>query len=252
MNNLQIFKNGNFGNVRVIVDENNNPWFCLKDVCDILSLGNPSQTKTRLDSQCLIDNEVLVNAGFGERLTKMTFINEDGLYDCVLDSKKPNAKQIRKWITSEVMPSIRKTGMYATEELLNNPDFLIQIATKLKEEKEARLALENKVQEDAPKVEFYDDVIDSNTTCDFKQASKVLAIPNLGRNKLFEILRKEGILQSNNEPYQEYINRGYFKIQECKRIDSNSKETVVYFKTVIFQKGLDYISKLLKKLGYKK
>ena len=118
-NEIQIFKNNEFGEIRTIIDKNGNPFFCLKDICDILEIGNPSQVKTRLDLQCLIENEVYINTGFGERLTKMTFVNEDGLYDCILDSNKPNARKIRKWVTSDILPSIRKTGMYLTDDIYN-------------------------------------------------------------------------------------------------------------------------------------
>lgn len=104
---MQLFNNEEFGSVRVIGDFTN-PRFCLSDVCKILEIGNPSQVKARLDDG-VITNEILETAG-GKQ--KMTFINEDGLYDVILDSRKPNAKKFRKWITSEVLPSIRKTGSY--------------------------------------------------------------------------------------------------------------------------------------------
>ena len=152
-NEIQIFKNNEFGEIRTIIDKNGNPFFCLKDICDILEIGNPSQVKTRLDLQCLIENEVYINTGFGERLTKMTFVNEDGLYDCILDSNKPNARKIRKWVTSDILPSIRKTGMYLTDDIYNlmmkEPEkigeMLIEYG-KAKKENES-LKLDNKIKE---------------------------------------------------------------------------------------------------------
>lgn len=106
---LKIFENANFGEIRV-AGTSENPLFCLADVCKVLNLGNPSQVKTRLDDG-VISNEVIPDS-LG-RQQEATFVNEDGLYDVILDSRKPQAKAFRKWITSEVLPSIRKTGSYS-------------------------------------------------------------------------------------------------------------------------------------------
>lgn len=108
MASIEIFKNESFGEVRV-AGTSEKPLFCLADVCKVLELGNPSQVKTRLEDG-VISNEVIPDS-LG-RQQEMTFINEDGLYDVILDSRKPQAKAFRKWITSEVLPSIRKTGKY--------------------------------------------------------------------------------------------------------------------------------------------
>ena len=106
---LKIFENASFGEIRV-AGTSENPLFCLADVCKVLDLGNPSQVKTRLDDG-VISNEVIPDS-LG-RQQEATFVNEDGLYDVILDSRKPQAKAFRKWITSEVLPSIRKTGSYS-------------------------------------------------------------------------------------------------------------------------------------------
>lgn len=120
MNDIQIFKNEAFGEVRV-AGTSEEPLFCLADVCKVLELGNPSQVKTRLCGE-VITNEVIPDS-LG-RPQEMIFINEDGLYDVILDSRKPQAKTFRKWVTSEILPSIRKHGIYATDnvidQILNN------------------------------------------------------------------------------------------------------------------------------------
>ena len=158
--------------------------------------------------------EVVVNTPLGKQKVNMNFVNEDGLYDCVLDSRKPNARKFRKWITSEVLPSIRKYGMYATEELINNPDLLIQVATKLKEEKEKNRLLENKIEEQKPKVRFYDTVTKSDTHLNLEQVAKLLNYKGVGRNNLFKILREKDILTMKNFPYQKYVDLEYFKLIE--------------------------------------
>ena len=114
------------GEIRTIIDDKNDVWFCLKDVCDMLEIGNSSDVKNRLDNTGVDTIEVSVNTGLGERLTKINFINEDNFYDCILDSRKPNAKRIRKWVTSDILPSIRKTGMYLSDNvfdmMMRNPE----------------------------------------------------------------------------------------------------------------------------------
>lgn len=133
MSSIKIFENAQFGQVRIYMGENGEPLFCLIDVCNMLDLI-PSKVSQRLDKDVLSKYPLETAGG----IQQTNFINEDGLYDVILDSRKPEAKQFRKWITSEVLPSIRKHGAYMTndtlEKALTSPDFLIQLATNLKEE----------------------------------------------------------------------------------------------------------------------
>lgn len=212
MNNVEIFRNNEFGEIRTIIKDDTNVLFCLKDICQILDIGNVGDVKARLDSSDVDTVDVGINTGLAIQNFKMIFVNESGLYDCVLDSRKPNARKFRKWVTSEVLPSIRKHGIYATdntiENILNNPDFGIQLLTKLKEERERNKELQQRVIEMKPKEDFYDAVTQSNETCDFAQAAKILNFKGIGRNKLFEILRDKEILRPNNQPYQKYVDSG--------------------------------------------
>lgn len=135
MNNIQIFKNEDFGQVRVLTRDNE-PWFVAKDIAEKLGYSETNAMTKRLD-----DDEIISDKLEGMNM-KSTFINESGLYNAVLGSKLLSAKKFKKWVTSDVLPSIRKHGMYATDELLDNPDLLIAAATKLKEEKVARIEAE--------------------------------------------------------------------------------------------------------------
>jgi phage antirepressor YoqD-like protein len=182
----------------------------------------------------------------GEQL--QLIINESGLYSLVLGSKLPSAKKFKKWVTSEVLPGIRKHGMYATDELLDNPDLLIAAATRLKEERAARLAAENKVQVLTPKAQFYDDVAGSKDAIEMAHVAKVLSIKGYGRNNLFDFLREKKILDKDNIPYQKYVDTGYFRVLEQK-YKVPSGETKINIKTLVFQKGVDYIRKLIKEEG---
>lgn len=144
---LQIFNSPQFGEIRIIVDDNNEPRFCLKDICEVLGL-KAIHVKERLTDD-VVSNDTIVDRLGRQQLA--TFVNEDGLYDVILDSRKPEAKAFRKWVTSEVLPSIRRHGAYMTnqaiEQALLDPDTVIKLATSLKEERRARLELQAKSAE---------------------------------------------------------------------------------------------------------
>ena len=139
-NDIQIFNNPQFGSIRT-AGTPEQPLFCLADVCKILGL-QASRVKDRLEKGVISSNPLLTSGG----IQQLNFVNEDGLYDVILDSRKPEAKAFRKWVTSEVLPTIRKHGAYMTndaiERALTEPDFLIQLATSIKEERSKRLAVE--------------------------------------------------------------------------------------------------------------
>ncbi|MEV3101751.1 Bro-N domain-containing protein, partial [Paenibacillus larvae] len=144
MNQLQVF-NFTGKDVRVVMKEGQ-PWWIAKDVCSVLEINNTSQALTRLDE----DEKGLINNDTLGGIQEMAAVTESGLYSLILTSRKPEAKQFKRWVTHEVLPAIRKTGMYAADELLDNPELLIQAVTKLKEEREARQQLEAQVKSDKP------------------------------------------------------------------------------------------------------
>ena len=157
MNELKIW-NYNNSEVRTVT-VNNEPWWVLTDVCKVLELSNATKVAQRLEE----DERSNFKLG---RQGEATIINESGLYSVILRSDKPQAKPFRKWVTSEVLPSIRKTGMYATDELLNNPDLAIKAFTALKEEREKTKALtetvaiqQQQILELKPKASYYDVVL---------------------------------------------------------------------------------------------
>lgn len=233
---LKIFENEQFGQVRIAMDENGEPMFCLADLCLVLDL-TPSKVAQRLGEDVLSKYPLLTAGG----IQQANFVNEDGLYDVILDSRKPEAKKFRKWITSEVLPSIRKTGSYSVQpKLPSYAEALRQLADKVEENE--RLQLENK--EMKPKAEFFDTVADSKTAISMNDVAKVLGIKGMGRNNLFEFLRNEKILRSNNVPFQIYVDRGYFRVIEQKYMKNG--EPCMNIKTLVYQKGVDFISKTIK------
>lgn len=143
MNDIQIFKNERFGLIRV-TEVNGESMFCLTDVCKVLELGNPSQVKSRL-SDGVISNEVILDSLGREQ--KAVFINEDALYDVIFDSRKPEAKAFRKWVTSEVLPSIRKTGGYTMALPKTYSEALRQLADAVEAKEKVQLQLDAKTRQ---------------------------------------------------------------------------------------------------------
>src|SRR5690625_256491 len=163
------------GHELTIIDDKGDPKFLLRDVCKILGLGQVAGVIRRLDDEVISNHPIQDRLG---RTQQATFVNEDGLYDVILDSRKPEAKRFRKWITSEVLPSIRKHGAYMTpetiEQALLSPDTLIKLATNLKEEQEKRKQAERLIEEQKPKVLFADAVETSRSSVLVGELAKLI------------------------------------------------------------------------------
>ncbi len=216
MSNLQIFKNEDFGEVRV-VELNKEPWFVATDICKALDIKNVTQAINRLDE----DERSMFNIG---RQGETNIVNEYGLYNLILSSRKPEAKKFKRWITHEVIPSIRKHGAYMTpekiEEVLMNPDTIIQLATALKEEQQRRLQAERQIEEQKPKVLFAEAWEVSEHSILVGEMAKLLAkngLENMGQNRLFKWLRANGYLhksgQQYNLPTQKSIELGIIEVK---------------------------------------
>lgn len=215
-NKIQLFKNEEFGQIRaIIVDEE--PWFIASDVCKALDIKNASDATSHLyeDEKGIVLNDTLGGS------QKMIVVNESGLYGLVMRSRKKEAKLFQRWVTHDVLPSIRKHGGYLTpqkiEEVLLNPDAIIELATQLKLEREKTLALSQQIEADKPKVEWADRCLESNTTLKIGEYAKLIHKENdieIGQNRLFKFLRNRNILNENNMPYQEYMDRGWFEVIE--------------------------------------
>lgn len=258
MQELQIFKNNEFGEVRTKVI-NNEPYFSLNDVCRILEINNPSQAKTRLNKDGVISNEVIDSMG---RTQQANFINESNLYKLIFQSRKSEAERFADWVTSEVLPSIRKHGAYMSSEViektLSDPDYLIRLATNLKEEKAKRALAEAQIERDKPKVLFADTVSSSNKSCLVGELAKLISQEairrgeidkKIGQNNLFAWMRSSGYLcksgERKNQPLQQYVEQGLFELKKGTYIDGNGVN-VLTTTTKVTGKGIIYfINKFL-------
>ena len=248
MESLRIFKDERFGKIRW-VKVNNKDYAVGIDIAKALGYKNPRDAILR-HCKGVVKHDMGVFTGKRKDGTdaiqnvKMSIIPEGDIYRLIAKSELPGAEKFEAWIFDEVLPCIRKTGMYATDELLDNPDLLIAAATKLKEERKARLEAENKVKLLEPKGQFYDDVAGSRDSIEMGHVAKVLGIRGLGRNNLFSLLRKRKILDKNNIPYQQFVDLGYFRVLEQRYTVPNG-ETKINIKTMVFQKGVDFIRNIV-------
>lgn len=204
------------------VEKDGEPWFVGKDVAAVLGYANASKAiQDHVDAEDKLNNDSLLS--LGQRGGWL--INESGLYSLILSSKLPNAKKFKRWVTSEVLPSIRKHGAYMTdqtlEQALTSPDFLIQLATQLKEEKEQRKQLEAKVEQDKPKVLFADSVSASKSSILVGELAKILKQNGVdtGQFRLFAWLRENGYLikregSDYNMPTQRSVEMGLFEVKQ--------------------------------------
>lgn len=232
MNDLQIFDNAEFGQIRTVTKDNE-PWFVASDICKVLDLSNPTMAMERLDE----DEKSKLNLGLSGGATNC--VNEFGLYNLVLASRKQGAKDFKRWITHEVIPSIRKNGGYIANQENLTPEQIVAnalvVAQNIINQKDRM------IEEMQPKADFFDCVADSKTAISMNEVAKVLAIKGYGRNKLFELLREEKILDRYNVPYQRYVDCGWFRVIEQKYMKDG--EPIVTTKTLVYQKGVDAIRK---------
>lgn len=252
MNDLKIFNNPEFGDIRTITI-NNEPYFVGKDVAEILGYSKARNAiATHVGMEDKKDAPIQGSLG-GTQV--MTIINESGLYSLILSSKLSTAKRFKRWVTNDVLPAIRKHGAYMTEETIEkaitSPDFLIKLATNLKEEKEKRLAAERQIEADRPKVTFANAVNVSKDGMLIGMLAKLLHQNgvDIGQKRLFQWMRDNGYLMKSgadrNMPTQKARELGLFKVKE-RAIDNPDGSVRLTRTTLVTGKGQEYfINKFL-------
>ncbi len=247
MNTPQIF-NFEQNEVRTIL-VNDEPYFVGKDIADVLGYSNPQKAiRDHVDLEDKTQNDSFTVNG-----TAVVLINESGLYSLILKSKLPSAKKFKRWVTSEVLPAIRKHGGYLTpekvEEALLNPDTIIQLATKLKEERTGRLIAEQKIAEYEPKISYLDSILSST---DSVTISQIAADYGMSPQQMNKLLHKLGIQKKVGNQWllcKKHMRQGYTK-SHTTEIPKSDGGTKVVMNTKWTQKGRLFIYELLKKEGY--
>lgn len=255
MNKIQIFQNEQFGKVRITMNENDEPLFCLADVAKALGYSNPAKA--------VIDHckgVTVLETPTQSGIQPIKYGKESEVYRLTMKSKLPNAEKFQDWVCDEVLPSIRKHGAYMTQETLEkaltSPDFLIRLATNLKEEKQKRIEAEQKaelaeqtIKSNAPKVLFADAVSTSQRSCLVAELAKILQQNgvNIGQNRLFTWMRENGYLCSKgqyyNQPTQKSMDLGLFELKQTT-INKPDGSILVSTTTKVTGKGQVYFVNL--------
>ncbi|AND39600.1 phage antirepressor [Cytobacillus oceanisediminis] len=240
MNQVQKLFNYNENPIRTVVF-NGEPHFIAKDVCEVLGLTNPTMALQKLDE----DERAKFNLG---RQGETNIVNEYGLYNLILTSRKPEAKQFKRWVTHEVLPTIRKHGAYMDENVLvnaiSNPDFMIGLLENLKVERKARELLEHRVAEDRPKLTYYDTILASENAVNISQIAEDYGMSGAALNKILNEERVQYRLGGQWLLYSKYKNKGYTKSKTFSVGDGNAKQHTQWT-----QKGRLFIHELLTERG---
>ena len=228
MNQLQRVFNYHGNGVRIIVRDGE-PWFVAADVCRILELGNSGQAISRLEED--EKSTIILNDGSPGN-PNYAIVDEPGLYSLVLSSRKAEAKTFKRWVTHEVLPTIRKTGSY--HQIPQTYPEALRLAADLAEENHRLL----------PKAEMHDLFLSADNCQSMNVVAKSLGT---GRTRLFQFLRDKEILMTNNTPYQDYLDRGYFRVVEKPIVMGD--QAINKPQTFVTAKGVDFIAKLKREEG---
>lgn len=246
-NVIQTFVNEEFGAVRTLMKDGQ-PWFVANDVANALGYSKPrNAVATHVDEDDALKQGVIDSLG---RTQQMTFINESGFYSLVLASRLPNAKKFKRWVTAEILPTIRKTGGYVGNEDMFVESYLPFADDAVKNLFRLNLItirqLNEKIKKDEPLVQFANQVADTENVIDIGRMARLAKAENIriGRNRLFRFLKECGVFMTNNLPYQQYIERGYFVVKESLFEAHGVMKT--YQQTYVTGKGQRYVIKLLK------
>jgi len=234
MNEMKVFENTEFGDVRTI-SKNENIWFVAKDIAKALGYSNPQKA---IRDHCKGVNATDLLTSGGNQTVKI--IKESDVYRLIMKSKLKTAINFQDWLVDDVLPSIRKTGKYEMKKTL--PDFNdpIEAAEAWLKEAKAKKLLAEKLENEKDKIEFYNAVADTKGADPMGKVAKVLDL-GIGRNQLFSFLRNNGILMDDNEPYQRYMTSGYFKVVMYKY--ESSGNIITHYKTLVTKKGVNFILK---------
>ena len=246
-NKIKIFENEEFGRVRTVITDGE-PWFVGKDVAVILGYSKPRNAiATHVDCE---DKKVAPIQGDLGGTQQMIIINESGLYSLILSSKMPKARDFKRWVTSEILPTIRRTGGYVADEDMFIENYLPFLEEPYKGlfrlQMMAINQLNERIRHDQPLVDFANQVAGTENVIDMNAMAKLAVEENIpiGRNRLFRWLRENGILMSDNLPYQKFIDRGYFAVKES--VFETGTITKTYQQTFVTGRGQRYIIGRLK------
>ena len=244
-NKVSLFENDTLGSLRTTIDDYGRPVFCLKDACTILDIKNPSDAKKRLKSSGVIRITKLDSNG---KFNNYLYITESNLYKLIFQSRKEEAQQFVDWVTEVILPQIRKYGRYDLKSITESNETAMAFLDSYNEFQTRIAILERNEQETKEARTYVKRALDSNVLKDLYDVPAILNIPGIGITEVLKVLRDNSVIDESNMPYQEYVDKGWFRVDTHSYVDKTAG-TVIHKRVFCYKVAINQIRKMLDKMA---
>ena len=244
-NKVSLFENDTLGSLRTTIDDYGRPVFCLKDACTILDIKNPSDAKKRLKSSGVIRITKLDSNG---KFNNYLYVTESNLYKLVFQSRKEEAQQFVDWVTEVILPQIRKYGRYDLKSITESNETAMAFLDSYNEFQTRIAILERNEQETTEARTYVKRALDSNVLKDLYDLPAILNIPGIGITEVLKVLRDNSVIDESNMPYQEYVDKGWFRVDTHSYVDKTAG-TVIHKRVFCYKVAINQIRKMLDKMA---
>lgn len=243
-NQITMFQRESLGTMRTAIDEFSRPVFCLKDACDILDIKNPSDVKKRLKSTGV----VRICQTDGKKFNNFLFVTESNLYRLIFQSRKEEAQAFMDWVTEDILPTIRRYGKYDVQAITKSNETAVAFLTTYSEFQTKIAILEKSQAENKEARDYVKRALDSYVLKDLYDVPEILGIHGIGISEVLSVLRNNDVIDNENVPLQEYVDKGWFRIDTHSYQDKTAG-TVTHKRVFCYKVGINQIRKLLDKFG---
>lgn len=244
-NKVSLFENDTLGSLRTTIDDYGRPVFCLKDACTILDIKNPSDAKKRLKSSGVIRITKLDSNG---KFNNYLYVTESNLYKLIFQSRKEEAQQFVDWVTEVILPQIRKYGRYDLKSITESNETAMAFLDSYNEFQTRIAILERNEQETKEARTYVKRALDSNVLKDLYDVPAILNIPGIGITEVLKVLRDNSVIDESNMPYQEYVDKGWFRVDTHSYVDKTAG-TVIHKRVFCYKVAINQIRKMLDKMA---
>lgn len=244
-NKVSLFENDTLGSLRTTIDDYGRPVFCLKDACTILDIKNPSDAKKRLKSSGVVRITKLDSNG---KFNNYLYITESNLYKLIFQSRKEEAQQFVDWVTEVILPQIRKYGRYDLKSITESNETAMAFLDSYNEFQTRIAILERNEQETKEARTYVKRALDSNVLKDLYDVPAILNIPGIGITEVLKVLRDNSVIDESNMPYQEYVDKGWFRVDTHSYVDKTAG-TVIHKRVFCYKVAINQIRKMLDKMA---
>ena len=244
-NKVSLFENDTLGSLRTTIDDYGRPVFCLKDACTILDIKNPSDANKRLKSSGVVRITKLDSNG---KFNNYLYITESNLYKLIFQSRKEEAQHFVDWVTEVILPQIRKYGRYDLKSITENNETAMAFLESYNEFQTRIAILERNEQETKEARTYVKRALDSNVLKDLYDVPAILNIPGIGITEVLKVLRDNSVIDESNMPYQEYVDKGWFRVDTHSYVDKTAG-TVIHKRVFCYKVAINQIRKMLDKMG---